>query len=171
MSNTSFHRMVAFAMVTTLVACANPGIIETSPDTYLLTRTDKAGMFGNASKMKADVLREAAEFAESSGKVALTVLLRETPMRFGQYASIEYQFRLVDKNDSEATSARAPLVPQPKVGTENTENINLDIHTDDDAEKDSDVYGQLLKLDDLRERGILTQAEFDAEKKKLLEGN
>lgn len=167
----SVKRMAALVTVATLIACANPGIVQLSPDTYLLTRTDRAGMFGNASKMKADVLREAAEFAESRDKVAVTVLLRETPMRVGQCASIEYQFRLVDKNDPEATSARAPLIPQPEVGTENTENINLDIHTDDDDEKDGDIYAQLLKLDDLRQRGILTDAEFDAEKRKLLEGN
>ena len=39
------------------------------------------------------------------------------------------------------------------------------------SEKSQDVYAELLKLDDLKERGILTEAEFDAEKKKLLESN
>ena len=35
----------------------------------------------------------------------------------------------------------------------------------------SDVYSRILMLDDMRERGILTDEEFDAEKKKLLNGN
>ncbi len=35
----------------------------------------------------------------------------------------------------------------------------------------TDVYTQLETLNDLRERGLLTDAEFDSEKKKLLEGN
>jgi len=35
----------------------------------------------------------------------------------------------------------------------------------------SDVYSKILMLDDMRNRGILTDEEFDAEKKKLLEGN
>jgi hypothetical protein len=35
----------------------------------------------------------------------------------------------------------------------------------------ADLYKELLKLDDLRQRGILTEAEFQAEKKKLLERN
>ncbi len=42
-----------------------------------------------------------------------------------------------------------------------------------DSSADSDstaIYTQLETLNDLRERGILTDAEFDAEKKKLLEG-
>jgi hypothetical protein len=56
-------------------------------------------------------------------------------------------------------------------GESHTENIKADIHTIDDTERSKDVYAELIKLDDLRERGILTQAEFDAEKKKLLDGN
>lgn len=34
-----------------------------------------------------------------------------------------------------------------------------------------DLYEQLLQLDDLRQRGILSESEFQAEKKKLLERN
>ena len=42
---------------------------------------------------------------------------------------------------------------------------------DSSADSDrTDVYTQLETLNDLRERGILTDAKFDAEKKKLLEG-
>ena len=33
-----------------------------------------------------------------------------------------------------------------------------------------DVYAELLKLDDLLKKGILTQEEFDAQKKKVLAG-
>ena len=171
MLKTSIYRFATVTIFATLVACANPGIIEISADTYLLTRTDKAGMFGNASKMKADVLREVAEFAESHDRVAVSVLLRETPMRIGQYASIEYQFRLVDKDDPAATAASTPLIPHSEAGMENTENINLDVHTDLDVEEPDDTYNQLLKLEDLRQRGILTQAEFDAEKAELLRDN
>jgi hypothetical protein len=34
-----------------------------------------------------------------------------------------------------------------------------------------DIFDELLKLDDLRDRGILTDEEFDIEKRKLLERN
>ena len=33
-----------------------------------------------------------------------------------------------------------------------------------------DIYAELVKLDDLRKRGILTAAEFEAQKQKLLNG-
>ena len=32
----------------------------------------------------------------------------------------------------------------------------------------NDLYSELLKLDDLKKRGILSEAEFEAQKKKLL---
>jgi hypothetical protein len=35
----------------------------------------------------------------------------------------------------------------------------------------TDVYGELLKLDELRAKGILTEDEFEAEKRKLLDQN
>ena len=42
---------------------SNPGVVQLSPDTYFISRTDKAGLFGNASKMKTEVIQEANEFA------------------------------------------------------------------------------------------------------------
>ena len=152
-----------------LSACANPGIVQISPDTYMLSRTDKGGIFGNASSMKADVLREAAAFAEQQGKIAIPLFVNEMPLVVGQrFASVEYQFRVVDKSDPEVR--RTSLVPRPDIVIDKTERVTTDVTTRDKTEPKKDVYAELLKLDDLRKRGILTEAEFDAQKKKLLEG-
>ena len=43
--------------------------------------------------------------------------------------------------------------------------------TNTQPEKISDRYSELVKLDDLRKKGIISEAEFEAEKKKLLGGN
>jgi hypothetical protein len=48
----------------------------------------------------------------------------------------------------------------------NSTNSTQDIATES---KKQDVYSELLKLDDLRNRGLLTDEEFEAEKQKLLE--
>ena len=71
----------------------------------------------------------------------------------------------------EPEAARASVEPRPGRVIEDTESINADRNTMDQTEKTKDVYSELIKLDELRERGILTQAEFDAEKKELLENN
>ena len=49
--------------------------------------------------------------------------------------------------------------------------IKTDIHTENESIKSNDIYAELIKLDDLRKKGIITDAEFDAQKKKLLSGN
>jgi hypothetical protein len=161
--------LCVISLAVSVTGCANPGIVKLSPDTYMLARTDKGGVFGNASAMKADVIREANEFAASQGKIAIPISLNESPMYIGHFASVEYQFRVVDASDPEA--GRVNLVPRPNVVIEKTEKTSIDVKTKDQTDRPKDVYTELLKLDDLRKRGILSEAEFEAQKKKLLSGN
>lgn len=48
---------------------------------------------------------------------------------------------------------------------------SVDVKIKDETNSPPDIYMELNKLDDLRRRGILTEAEFEAQKKKLLNGN
>lgn len=148
-----------------LTACSsNPGVVQISPDTYFISRTDKGGIFGNASKMKAEVIREANDFAAKQGKVAIPLSTREIPMAIGQFASFDYQFRVVEKDDPEAK--RTALIPRADVVVEKTEKATTDLRTKEESAPD--LYTELTKLDDLRKKGIITDAEFEAAKKKLL---
>ena len=60
---------------------------------------------------------------------------------------------------------------EPDVIIEKDSNISIDVTTKDKSENTKDVYTELIKLDDLRKKGIITEEEFEAQKKKLLEGN
>lgn len=155
--------------ITVLSGCANPGIVKLSPDTYMLSREAHGGIFASASALKAGVISDANAFAESQGKVAISLSSKENPMGNGpaQWASFEYQFRVVDKDDPEVR--RTSLVPRADVVIEKTEKITADVKTKDPTDRPKDVYAELIKLDDLRKRGILTEAEFEAQKKKLLD--
>lgn len=144
-----------------LTACANPGIVKLSPDTYMLSRADRGGIFGNAAAMKAEVIQEASDFAEKQGKVAIPLGLKEIPLSPGRLAQVEYQFRVVDKNDPEVK--RVSLVPRPDVVIEKNEKTKVDV-----TSKNDDIYEKLIKLDDLRKKGIISNAEFEVEKKKIL---
>ena len=161
--------MAFILSVTVLSGCANPGIVKLSPDTYMLTREAHGGIFASASALKAGVISDANAFAESQSKVAIPISAKEKPMGSGpaQWASFEYQFRVVDKNDPEVR--RTSLVPRADVVIEKTERITADVKTKDQTDRSRDVYAELIKLDDLRKREILTEAEFQAQKKKLLE--
>lgn len=138
--------------------CANPGIVQVSPDTYRLARDDHAGVFGNRHSLAAGVIRDANAFAESKGKVAIPVSQTDKPVGvLGDWASYEYVFKLVDKDDPAA---------KERAFTSST-------HTVIELAKPEkpDLYSELLKLDDLRRKGLITDAEFEAQKQKLLSGS
>ncbi|MFN0012609.1 MAG: SHOCT domain-containing protein [Phycisphaerales bacterium] len=145
--------------------CGNPGIVQLSPDTYLLAREDKAGIFGNAQALKAGVIRDANAFAEKQGKVAIPVSSRGTPAWPLHFATFEYQFRVVDKNDPEAQGA--VLVPRADITVQVT-GAPSGTAPPHDPPRSPDLYTELNRLDELRKRGLLTDAEFEAEKRALL---
>jgi hypothetical protein len=133
----------------------------------LLSRQDKGGIFGNASAMKAAVIKEANEFAASKRKVAIPVSTHETPLWPGHFATFDYQFRLVAPDDPAAKST--PMIQRPDVVIDQTARKSVDVHSTT-SPTPPDVYAQLLKLDDLRQKGIITDAEFEVEKAKVLAG-
>ncbi len=133
-----------------LSGCSNPGIVQLAPGTYTLTRVDRAGIWGNREKLKAGVIREANQFATAQGKVAIPVSENTTPNYPMHCATYEYQFRLVAKNDPAIKTA-------------------VLVQRSDEPSDLSGLSTELSKLDDLRKRGVLTSAEFDAAKKKLLD--
>ena len=51
---------------------------------------------------------------------------------------------------------------------EKTEKVSADIHTKNDPSKQPDMYTEIMKLDDLRKKGLITDAEFEQQKQKLL---
>ena len=143
-----------YVLVLILAGCQSPGVVQLSPDTYMIFREDRAGVFGSAAKMKAGVIQEANEFARKQGKVAIPISAQSKPMEIGSFATFEYQFRVVDENDHEAK--RTSLVPRADMVIERKEDIKVDLYT------------ELSKLDDLRKKGIISEEEFLAQKSKLL---
>lgn len=144
-------------------------IVQLSPDTYMITRISRAGIFASPSKLKAGVIRDANAFAASNGKIAIPLAATEKPVGGpGQWPSFEYQFRVVDASDPEAR--RTSLTPRADVVIENNHNITGDIRTKDETPQRRDMYEELIKLDDLRSKGIITDAEFQSQKQKILSG-
>lgn len=80
----------------------------------------------------------------------------------GQWPAAEYQFRLVRPGGSEEVS----LTPSPDISIEvkgvPTPPPSLQ------APAPFDLYTEMMKLDDLRKRGILTEQEFEDQKSRLL---
>lgn len=126
--------------------CATPGIVPLqAPNTYKITVKSGSISVLDEPTVKSRAVSQAMDFAQSQGKVALPIAMTEHSYGlFDDLVVIEYQFKLVDKNDPQLKRPAPP--PEPR----------------------ADVYAELVKLDDLRKKGILTQGEFDREKQALL---
>jgi hypothetical protein len=147
-----------------------PEIVQLSPDTYLITKEDHGGIFGSLAKMKVKIIKQANGFAAKQGKIAIPLSSVERPLGHGpaQWASFEYQFRVVDKGDAEAR--RTSLTPRPEVvvAVDTTSRTPPAPVSSSTVTKTDEIYNSLLKLDDLRKRGLITDAEYETQKKRIL---
>ena len=179
---------VVLAWVACLAAgCMSPGVVKVSADTYKLSRVDAGGAFADAAAMRASVIDEANAFARSKGMVAVPVSMTEDTMRVGHLSTIDYEFRLAAPGEpapktggpaaqpaepGPQPAALAPLpvepVRQPATVTDPRAPATVDAPAAATADARPDLYTELIKLDELRKRGILTEAEFQALKTKLI---
>lgn len=174
MKHRSLSRISIIALLTApLIACAtNPGIMKSGPDTYTLYKEDHAGIFGNPASLRAEVINEANSFAEGQGKIAMPVSAKSHHMsgRPADWETFEYEFRLIDKNDH--STHRTRLLPDSDVVVdEEGKVIGSSTTATNQSKPQADIYSELTKLDELRKKGILTQAEFEAQKRRILGNN
>lgn len=167
MKVTAMNTLKWIPLVLVLTACANVGVVQVAPDTYLLSKQDNAGIFGNFARFKAEVIQEANDFAKTKAKVAIPVTMSETPAGPGRFATFQYQFRLVNASDPDAQGVTLTRQPDVLFESTNRSTAEVDIRVPDGERLD--LYAELIKLDDLRKKGILSEAEFEVQKRKLLD--
>ena len=117
------------------------------------------------------MINEANTFAVNQGKIALPIVAKShhTTGRPADWETFEYQFRLIDKNDS--TTIRTHLISGSDVVADDNGKVVGDFEIRSQSEKSADVYGELTKLDELRKKGIISETEFETQKKKILNRN
>ena len=141
----------------------NSGVIQVSPGTYMISTS---GHFTtDLATLKEVVFRDANAFAKTQNKVMIPISTKEVERTMSQNPAFELQFRLAGPEDT--SSAAVHLAPRPDVVIEKTVKISADIRNVE--EKKPDLYTELMKLDDLRKKGVITEEEFIAQKKRLLE--
>jgi hypothetical protein len=155
------------------IGVANAGdrfsdVVQMAPDTFSISQTDHGGIFGNAGKMRTKVIQEANDFAQSKGKVAVMKYIHETPMVVAHnFASIEYTFWVLDKDDADARRISVHQDANVRVQIEQRPTTPAAAQSSPGPTK-PDLYSELTKLDDLHKRGILTDAEFEQQKQRVL---
>lgn len=116
----------------------------------------------SGGEVKAAAMREANQYCSASGKKLQVVNSTQSDMRFGVEAAAELQFMCLESDDADYSRSTV------KREADRIVEIRKDIKTVDTTPPAKDVYDQLLKLDELRKRGVITDAEFDAQKRKIL---
>ena len=126
--------------------CASAKIVQLSPDRYRATVQNYGGVFDLAEpRFKEQAISQAMDYADGLGKVAIPLSIQEHAYGlFADWVRVEYEFRVVDKSD-----------PQARRGSTNS------------ADAKPEANDELLKLDDLRAKGILTPAEYERARQRL----
>ncbi len=130
-------------------------MVEMGDNTYSITREAKTTFNRDTEKLKSEAQEDAVKFCASRGKQMKVMTLDvDRPFYTLGFASAKIVFKALDAADPELTREAAPTAAPAAT-----------------AEKlavPGDLYSELIKLEDLRKRGILTDKEFAAEKKKIL---
>jgi len=128
-------------------------------NTYAITRTATSAFDRDVGKFRQEAEQDAAKFCQSQDKV-LKVLAVSTdrPHFGGGFSSAKIVFKALPAGDPALTA----VAPAPGVAPSVAAPAGV-LPT-----FSGDLYAEILKLDDLRKRGLLTDKEFEQQKKKLL---
>lgn len=150
--------------VTALVtACTSTGVVPADGDTFMIGKKSAQIGFGPPVKTEAAVFAEASDYCTGQGKEVETADLIVRNSVPGRPASVNLKFRCVEPGTSTAFSTPTDAGTD-SYATESAASEEGTVNADD-------IYSKLIKLEELRKQGILTDEEFAQEKKKLLDAN
>jgi 2-keto-3-deoxy-6-phosphogluconate aldolase len=162
--------LAAAAACAALAGCASTNsvsnIVSVGENTFAITREAKTGFTRDTATLKEQALQDAARFCESKGKQLKVVSVEEHKPLFytAGIANAKVVFKALDAGDPELMRTQPGDQVQPVVQAQPAVAVAAGKTTPTD-----ELYSELVKLDELRKRGILTNEEFQAEKKKVLD--
>ena len=153
------------------------GLTKVSQNVFQLFREEHGGVFGGDPSLQRQVVEEANEFAQKRDMIAVPIEARLHPTgSAGDWGWCYYKFELVAKGDGRVSKSAyeisfekdARMTDQFFKAKEATAKpASLPGTSSPAAPKNT--YDELIKLDELRKKGILTEEEFQAQKKRLLQ--
>ena len=149
-----------FPLIVALVAASSAWAGNVSPVTplggnsYSVTVKANNKFTRDTDKLKDEAVAAATQFCAKDGKQLKLVSVKEDKSLYlvGAYAQVVLTFKALGPDDPELA---APADAPARLA------VAAPLTTDE-------LYANLLKLDDLHKKGILTDEEFNAKKKKLL---
>jgi hypothetical protein len=155
------NKSITLSAITTLMitGCSSTGVIPMSQDSYFIGKKDGSPGIGVSLSNKAEVYQEATEFCNKKGLEVLTLRETVTPAAPGRLGSTELHFKCVQPGGT-----AQPLVKD----ADKVVNVNSNVNVRSENSNSKDMYTELKKLKELKDSGIITQEEFDIEKKEIL---
>ncbi len=142
-----------------LTGCASTGVIPMSQDSYFIGKKDGSPGIGVSLSNKAKVYQEATEFCNKKSLEVLALRETVTPAAPGRLGSTELHFKCVHPGGT-----AQPLLR----GADKVVNVNSNVNIRSGSSNSKDMYTELKKLKELKNSEIITQEEFDIEKKEVL---
>ena len=168
MKNTSIILILVSLLF--LTSCrVNMGVVMPMGDgVYTLTGNWRSGYVPLGSIRK-KVYKEADTYAKEKETTFEVIAVNEVKAGFAIWPQVDLTFRLVNESvkvaDPNNTNSKTTIKAVSASGKTTTKQI---ISKKDNSKKDDEKYDRLLKLGKLKEAGLLTDEEFQKEKKKIL---
>ncbi len=153
--NSHLRRLFHLAMLAIANVTWAANVLPVTPaedGSYAVTAKATHKFTRNTDKLKEQAMKAAADFCAKDGKSLKVISWKEDKNQYlvGDFAQVTLAFKALASGDAELTPVQtaAPVPAKPMTTDE--------------------LGAELTKLDDLRKKGLLTDAEFDALKQKLL---
>jgi len=148
--------LVLAALITAVCAWASDAspIVNLGDNTYRITVKATHKFTRNTEKLKDQAMAAATQFCAKEGRQLKVVSVTADKSNYlvGAFAQTTLTFKALAADDPELVST-AVVPAKPAVAA---------------SPATEQLYADLLRLDDLRKKGILNDAEFEAEKQKVL---
>lgn len=154
--------MLAFSGCTT-----GSTVMAASGGAYTITKSGTTG-FTPLGVLRKEAYEEANRFAESKGMIAEVISVNEVPAGFARWPQVDLRFRLASSVTRDA-GGKSPVLTIGSQASHDAMGNATEAETAVFVSKEVDFYAELKKLGELKEKGLLTEEEFQKEKKRLLD--
>lgn len=153
-------KIYVFISTILLSSCvSNTGVVPIGEDTYMIGKSTNLAL--TSSGIKADAFKEASAYCSKQNKKIQIISTTSEDMKLGSHVgSTEIQFMCLTEGDLELSRPKLRKTPDQVVEVKSNVRVQ--------NQSSQDMYTELKKLNELKESGIITQNEFDTEKKEIL---
>ncbi len=147
--------------VVLIAGCASSGVIPVGQDTFMISKQSSTG-YHSAGSVKAEIFSEASSYCLGQGKSLQPVSdqgIDGVPGR--SFANAELVFRCLAAGDSGL--GRPTRTPVANIRVEQLNKSETSI-----SQPKEDNYTSLIKLKSLLDTKVITQEEFDEQKRRVL---